>query len=283
MLTLSAAIISTSACTTINEGKTASSNNGANVEQNRNAANIAENTAAAAKPAEDKKQVAVTVYDGRDDKEGTQATTAEKKLVGDEYNARKTVIAGKVKVDCDEETTDGIEIDGVADGAFTKAGAAEKVYLYEVCRSGRSFGIGGLMFVDNGKVIAHYVYGDGGLYSGIASLPDIDKNGLSEIVLEGGGTGQGYTEGAIDIFQNGGGGLVFIGRTDTYSDDSGAVTDDSKSLSTAYKISVTPAAKPIFSRDTYEKKGTTKIWSLIKNNEKLGLKKSDAPKFTKIS
>ena len=232
---------------------------------------------------ETKQPVRIEVYDGRvaEEKE-PQPTAAEEKLLGGEFARDEASILQKVKTSCDDDAPENISIVGNAEGSFTKPDAAQKAFLYERCRSGRSFGIGGIMIVEDEKVVAHYVYGENGLYLSISSLPDINQNGLSEIIFEGGGTGQGYTVGAIDIFEFKAGNLAFLGDAETYSDNGGAVENEQKALATAYKISVEPSANPIFWRETYEKKGTAENWSLDKRAEKFTLNKADAPTFIKI-
>lgn len=234
--------------------------------------------------AETKQESVVNVYDGRDtDGKTAKVAAADEKLVNEEFNRNETAVMEKSGLSCDDDSGKDTSIIGAAEGAFTKPDSKQKAFLYERCRSGRSFGIGGIMIVEDGKVVMHYIYGENGLDSDISALPDVNKNGLSEIVLEGGGTGQGYTSGVIDIFEFKSGVLSFLGRADTYSDNSGAAEEDSKVLTTAYKILVQAAADPVFSRDTYEKRGNAKTWTLTKKAEKLSLDKKEPPKFVKIS
>lgn len=226
----------------------------------------------------------VTIFDGRvNERQTTEATNAEKQLVEKEFKRNETVIKQKINTDCDEDTPEGVSIVEIAEGSFTHPNAAQKIFLYERCRSGRAFGIGGIVVVENETVSAHYIYGENGLESGILSLPDINKNGLSEIILIGGGTNQGYTNGAIDLFEFKQGNLNFLGRTETYSDNSGAAENESKVETTAYKILARLSANPVFFRETYQTKGKIKKWSLAKKAQKLLLTKTDPMTFHKIS
>lgn len=225
----------------------------------------------------------IEVYDGRNVEEGKDVSDAEKQFAEKEFKAKESEIMQKTKLECDEDAAEGIDIVDIAEGAFTKPDSSQKAYLYERCRAGRSFGIGGVMIVENQKVEAHYIFGENGLYSAIVSEPDFNKNGLSELALIGGGTGQGYTASAIELFEFNGGKLDFLGRAETYTDNSGAVENEKDIKTIAYKIFVSPAKNPEFSRETYQKNVKTEKWDLMKKDEKFSLDKKDAPKVAKIT
>lgn len=88
------------------------------------------------------------------------------------------------------------QINGVAPGSFTAQGTQQTAYLYMYCyyRPGWSQG---LVIVQGNEVVAHYVFT--GLAHTMYALKDINRNGFTELVLEGGFTGQGYTEGYLEI------------------------------------------------------------------------------------
>ncbi|PTA69001.1 hypothetical protein [Deinococcus arcticus] len=88
------------------------------------------------------------------------------------------------------------QINGVAPGSFTVKGAQQTAYLYMYCyaRTGWSQG---LIITQGNTVVAHYVFI--GMASTMYALKDINQNGFTELVLEGGFTGQGYTEGFLEI------------------------------------------------------------------------------------
>jgi hypothetical protein len=167
----------------------------------------------------------------------------------------------------------------VVDGSFTRAKRAQRAFLYELCRSGRSFGIGGIIIVEGGKTVAHYTYGENGLSSDIDVLPDINQNGLNELILIGWGTGQGYVSGAIEIVELAASGVKSFGIADTYSDDFGA---NENGTATAYAISAQKGKTPIYFRETYAQKDADADWVLTKKSRKFSLRK-DASKFNKIS
>ena len=131
-----------------------------------------------------------------------------------------------------------MEVIGTVKGSFTKPEAQETAYLYERCRAGRSFGIGGLVIAAGDTVAVHYFFGEGGLYSGISSPGDINGNGTAEIVLRSVGSGQGYTEAMVTVFEFADQDAKAIGQTMTYSSNGGAAMSEADILTTAYNISV---------------------------------------------
>lgn len=251
---------------------------------NRNSAAKADNKATEEKTEPQTKQEnTIEVYDGRKfESEPKAGTDAEKQLAEKEFKLHENDILQKVGFKC-EEGDEGVSITETAEGSFTKPNSSQKVLLYERCRAGRAFGVGGILIVENGKAVAHYAYGENGLFAGISSLPDVNKNGLSELVFLSVGTGQGYSNSAIDVFEFKAGDLDFLGRTETYSSNSGAVTDRTKAKTEASKISVEPAANPAFFRETYEQKGSSQKWSQVKKAEKFSLNKGEPIKYHKIS
>lgn len=279
---LSIAILSmtlTVSCQTSNSNQPANNGQGATAAANANKP--------AEKSAETKPNGAIVqVYDGRkEDSEsnGKQATAAEKSMVAAEVKKHETAIKGKVKFECNEEGSgdDGApEIIATASGSFTKAGAQQKMFLYELCRAGRSFGIGGLIVTEGDKAVAHYAYGEDGMEIDAAALSDINKNGVSEILLYGGSTGQGYTDMGISIREIKEGNFDYIGSASVYSDNSGAVEDEAKIKTTAVNISVEPGTTPVFYRENFERKGGK--WNAVGKQEKFTLEKGTPAKWVKI-
>ncbi len=90
-----------------------------------------------------------------------------------------------------DECRDGFAVEDVAAGAFTRAGARQRAFLYSYCRMGRVGGRGGVAVVENGRVVAHVMM-EGTQY-GIRAARDVNRNGRDEMVLVDGSTGQGIT------------------------------------------------------------------------------------------
>src|SRR5688572_16836001 len=171
-------------CLTLSACDSAKPDNRANNSVQEKPAAAANSESAAGKPAENtsltqsrQNAAAVEIYDGREvEPKNAEAAPAEKKLVEAEFKKSESAILKSSKLECDEGAEDGISVIGTAEGSFTKPASKQKAFLYERCRSGRSFGIGGILVAENDKVAAHYSYGENGLFSGILSAPDVDKN-----------------------------------------------------------------------------------------------------------
>ena len=222
-----------------------------------------------------------TIYDGRDASASVPMTPAEQKLIEKEVRQKESVIREKSSQVCEEDEQSSFGISGWTNGSFTKPNVRQKAYLYELCRSGLSYGIGGIVVVENGRIVAHYVYGENGLDSEIDVLPDINQNGFSEILLVGGGSGQGYTQGAVEIIEFTPGGIKSFGIADTYEDNFGTVK--AKRYAKAYKISVQPGASPDYFRETYTRRSETGKWILAGKSQKYALRRDYEPKYHKIS
>lgn len=223
----------------------------------------------------------IPVFDGRDDSESVPPAVGEYDMIKKEVRKNESVIREATEITCEEDDFSSLDISGMASGSFTKPNAQQKAYLYELCRSGRAFGIGGIVVVENSQVIAHYVYGENGLDADIAALPDINQNGFSEIMLIGGGTGQGYTHGAVEIIELTPGGVNSFGIADTYEDNFG--TEDAKKSATAYKISALSGKPPVFFREAYTRKSYEGKWIPAGKSRKFSLRRDYEPKFHKIS
>jgi hypothetical protein len=100
---------------------------------------------------------------------------------------------------CDELTP---EVTGRAEGAFTRAGSRQTLLFYQFCQTGNGLGSVGVVIVENGKVVAHFVAEQGGWSDKAVALPDLDQNGLDEIALYyNGGMHQGAGGTGVDIMQ----------------------------------------------------------------------------------
>lgn len=243
-----------------------------------NAANTVTNTAnknAVSKPSETPKAELIEIRDPRKESD-KEATAAEKEMVEAEFKNKETIIKEKLKeMYSDDCKSENLGITGTAKGAFTKPNSSQNAFLYEVCSSGSShFGVGGIMIFENGKIVSHYAYGENGLWNaGMYSIPDINKNGISELVFEEGQTHQGYSGESISIAEMKDGNFDYFGSTAISSDNSGAVEDESKVKSEDYQIFVEPGTTPVFFS---QEKGK-------KDRKKISLSKDTAGKMYKIT
>jgi hypothetical protein len=141
----------------------------------------------------------------------------------------------------------------VAHGAFTRPGAAQDAILYHYCAIGHDRALNGIAILQNGQLAAHVVY-QGDESHAIGALPDINGDGISEIVLAGGSTNQGITSTWISILQLGGE-ITRFGHTQTYEDNCGVAEGNCRT--TAWRISVKPGPAPAFFREAFAQDGKT--------------------------
>lgn len=229
--------------------------------------------------AEKKKQdELIEIFDGRKDFDYRDYSKEETNLVQTEFDRKKAEIKQKFGDRyCGENEDENVGLNGIVKGSFTKPNSNQKAFLYTVCSSGSShFGVGGIIIFESDRAISHYVYGENGLDQGMIALSDINKDGMDELVLLDFQVHQGYGGGAISIVEFSNGKFNFIGTTTTFSDNGGAVEDEKNIKADAYDIFVQPGSNPVFYRDSYQKKGNSKNWSLVKRGEKFTLDKIEA-------
>jgi hypothetical protein len=150
----------------------------------------------------------------------------------------------------DNVCTEEFQITGKADGAFTKAGAAQTLLFYQFCQVGNGFGYNGLVVTENGKIVGSYV-SKGGWAGKAKKLPDINQNGLDEFALYySGGMHQGAGGTGVDVMEFSASGIKPLGwfQSESFTEDD----------STAYKISVKPGKMPLFYREKYAGIGENK-------------------------
>ena len=137
---------------------------------------------------------------------------------------------------------------GVASGAFTVKGARQTAYLYTYCYE-RPGDLQGLVVVQGSAVVAHYVFVDH--LSDMYAVNDVNRNGFTELVLNGGFTGQGATEGWLELAELGPvrrllGQLDYDHAPQPYLDNCGAV--ESGGTWSSRVIRVTPGKVPRFTQ-----------------------------------
>ncbi len=120
---------------------------------------------------------------------------------------------------------------------------------------GAWFARNGIVIVEDQQILAHFVYdGTSGDYA-ILAVPDVDGDGLSEILVVSGSTGQGQTTSVGDLLGWSAKGIKKLGLLDTYEDDCG--TGQTK---TAFRILAQPGPKPSFFRQEYQGTCERKGW-----------------------
>jgi len=179
-------------------------------------------------------------------------------LTAAETNLMQRSVLPKVRkiLASDECTETDYDVVSTVKGAFTKAGAQQTLVYYQYCVTGNGLGSTGVAVLENGKVIASYIAEDGDEASGARSLPDIDQDGLNEVILEvSGGMHQG----------SGGTGAEMIEFTATGIKSLGWFTQDEFSEngpSIAYRVTAKPGKPPLFYRQKFTSRNEKK-WNPV--------------------
>ena len=139
----------------------------------------------------------------------------------------------------------------VTSGSFTRPNATQRAILYVYCEVGHNMDLDGIAIVENGQVAAHIVF-EGASNNAIGALPDINGNGIAEIVIASGGTNQGQTWGVISITEINGKETTDFGLANTYMDNCGV--DENNCSMEATRISVKPGSKPAFFSEKFVRK-----------------------------
>lgn len=189
-------------------------------------------------------QTAIPIYDARRNSEPAKVSKTDVAAI-----ERLAIPAARQALggECEPE----IDYTGTASGSFTAPGRTQRIVLYRYCETGHGFANNGLVVFEGGSIVRHVIY-NGGSEMEILALPDIDQNGISELVIAGGSTNQGYTVSAISILELSNTGARDIGDADAYEDNCGVVD---RCKMTAYRILAQPGTKPKFFREIYQKRG----------------------------
>src|SRR2546422_7267099 len=135
----------------------------------------------------------------------------------------------------------------VAKGSFTRPGANQDAILYKYCETAHNFALDGLAIIEEGRVVAHVAY-DGAWDAAMATLPDINGNGLSEIIIDTRGMNMGEGWATISIIEFSGNTGRKFGATEPETYTCGAVSDQ---RSEAYLIYAKPGKTPVFYSETF--------------------------------
>jgi hypothetical protein len=182
------------------------------------------------------------LYDARLSPQPAAPSAAEAALL--ESTARPAARQAFQKLEgCADEFT----VVDVAAGSFTRSQARQKAILYRYCTTGHGFAADGLAVIEDGRVVAHVTY-EGGWDSALGSLPDLDGDGLSEILIASGGTNQGITTTSVGVIGVASGVKKF-GRFQVYEDNCGSGAGPSRQ--SASKLLARPGKSPAFFREDF--------------------------------
>lgn len=161
----------------------------------------------------------------------------------------------------------------IASGSFTKPGSKQKAILYQFCEYGHNFARNGIAVIEGDKIVAHVVY-EGAWDNAIGALPDINGNGLSEILISTGGTNQGETWSYVSIIELSGNTIRKFGTASVLSDTCGK--DEKTGNITGVKLLVKTGAKPFFYKETFIQKDCAgDKWTMSKGRMPVALEKSE--------
>jgi len=184
------------------------------------------------------------IYDARKSLKTTEITAGDISLLKRVVFPAAERFWKKKGKDCERE----LEAIDVARGSFTKTSSNQKAILYKYCTTGHNFALNGIAVVEENRIVAHVAY-EGAWDNAIGALPDIDGNGLSEIIITTGGMNMGEVWGVISLLEISGHIVKKIGRTETYNGECEAVGGIGRS--TAYRIWSTTGPSSVFKRETF--------------------------------
>jgi hypothetical protein len=214
-------------------------------------------------------QETLTVFDSRKNSTGEKTPPAIANLV------RRAALSKLKKLISSDNCAPQFEVTGTAQGAFTRKLAQQTAVLYEYCQYANGFAYNGIAIVENQKIILHYFFNGSWLMS-FKSLPDINQNGLNEMLIEAsGGMHQGFYGTGIDILEISQNRIKGIGSAQTSSNEC-EEGESGEECPREYKIFAKPGKTPVFFRERYNlidseklvKVGQRKIFSLTRSNEK---------------
>ncbi len=136
----------------------------------------------------------------------------------------------------------------IAAGSFTAPGAPQRAVLYRFCETGHDFARGGVAILQAGRVVAHVTLDDA-QPDGLRALPDVDRDGVSELMLVDNAMHQGQATTLVSIVQLVPGGVRSFGVTGVLNDDTG--TGRRGARAAASVLYVTPARRPVWEEEIY--------------------------------
>jgi len=145
--------------------------------------------------------------------------------------------------------TEELRVVDSAAGAFTGRGMAQRAVLYRFCETGHDLARGGVAIVQGGRVVAHVAIEDGEP-DGLRALPDVDRDGMAELMLVDFALNQGISTTGLSILQLVPGAVRSLGGIDVYRENLG--TGEAMRSERASILWATPGAKPVFELETHE-------------------------------
>lgn len=196
-------------------------------------------------------QVNVVVYDPAGKLAAPEHTAADETLA-----AEQLVPKARSRWHHDETCQGGsLNIIGVVSGSFTRPGARQRAFVYELCQTGNGFANNGIAVIQDGAVHAHFTY-EGGWNLEASRLADINQNGRDELVIEtSGGMHQGYTGSSVNIVELSETAVTELASFLAYTNECEAAAPG-KFCERSYKLTVRPGKPPVFFSQKFLNRGT---------------------------
>ena len=191
----------------------------------------------------------VVVHDPTKQAVATKMTPAEQALF------ERVALPRVRRIIKEEVCSEGIDISGVAHGAFSRTGAVQSLVFYQYCQTGNGFGQAGLVLMDEGKVVGNFI-ADAGWTIGVERVADINWNGIDEFTLAySGGLHQGQGGAGVDLMEFTDGKPVGFGwyKSEEYGDTQ---------ASAAWKLTAKPGPTPLFYRQKFTSRDGNK-WRAV--------------------
>ena len=119
----------------------------------------------------------------------------------------------------------------------------------QFCSTGHNFALDGIAITEADQVIAHFIY-EGAWDAEIDALPDVNRNGLSEILIDTRGTNMGEISAGVSIIEVSGKTIRKFGQSEVLSDSCGS---QYASGIEAYKLYAKRGRTPVFYRAAFAK------------------------------
>ena len=234
-------------------------------------------------------QSLIEIADGRNLPESPKASESETEFIKKEVKSKEQAIknlANSQEFKCDEDDAKenlanenvvaNLRVDGGFKGSFTKPKSPQKLYSYFVCWSdGGKYAtaLGGLIIVEKEKIVSHFVYAGTQGVDFIRVMPDINRNGFSEIVYGSSAASGLRIWRSVKIVEIGADKIMSLGEAQTYE------MPDYENL--AFKISVKAGKKPVFYHEIFTSNpsnpGSEKEnWKLKEKSKRFTLDKIDS-------
>ncbi len=139
----------------------------------------------------------VPIYDARLNFQPNKPTKPETIILRRDVLPLARTYWKRQKVDCqDSEYFDARD---VANGAFTKPRSHQRAILYTYCQTGDMMLYSGIAILERNQLVANLPF-EGNDYK-IGAFPDLNGNGLSEIITANGFVHMGFEEENIAVFE----------------------------------------------------------------------------------